>query len=890
MNLSAFLRVIASAVFRRSRVESEMDEELHEHIQNRAEDLERSGMPYNEAERQARLEFGGLQKFKEECRETLGTHLVDTLLQDVRYALRTLRKSPGFTIVAVITLALGIGANTAIFSVVEGVVFAPLPYHEPDQLVMVMESNPRFAHVWTSYPDFRDWQRTARSFEQMAAFRSQAYDLSNPGTPEHLDGNAVSAGFFSTLGIKLALGHDFSRQEDERGGARAAIISDRLWRNRFAQNSRALGESVTLDGVDYTVVGVLPPKFRFWTIADVFTPLGQGDPIILDARGSHDGIGSIARLKPNVTITQARAEMSAIQKGLDQIYPDSNRDLGTDVMPLKQEMIGDIRGTLLMLLGAVALVLLITCANVANLLLARSATRGREFALRSALGASRSRLIRQLITEGVVLSLLGGMLGLVVSISGIKPLLAIMPGSLPHTENIGVNTPVLFFTFAVSITVGIFFGLAPALKRSTSDLHTTLKEGGRGTTGLHHRVQNGLVILQMGLTVVLLVSTGLLFRTIRQLWEVNPGFNPERIITFKVGVSRSLTSTASSTRIAYQQLIERIRDVPGVQAADFTNTVPLSGQGGTIPFWIGAQKPVSLQGAPRLVGFLTGPEYFRTMGIPLLRGRLFTQEDTITSPCVIVIDSVFARKYFPDSEPLGKTITFGFFSPTGPCRIIGVVGHVRHWELSDPSTRIQNQMYFPLYQDPDEWVAVGYPDLTVMVRTPLDVATVIPAIRGVVYNAGSDQPVYDVQTMRQIVSDSISTQRFPMTLLGTFASLALLLASVGIYGVISYSVAQRSQEIGIRMALGAQRRDVFHMIVGQGLRLALAGLTVGGAAALVLTSALPSFSNLLYGVKTPDPWTFVAVFVALIGTSILACYVPARRAMLTDPVNALRLE
>jgi putative ABC transport system permease protein len=337
-------------------------------------------------------------------------------------------------------------------------------------------------------------------------------------------------------------------------------------------------------------------------------------------------------------------------------------------------------------------------------------------------------------------------------------------------------------------------------------------------------------------------------------------------------------------------LIERIRAVPGVQAADFTDSVPLSGQGGTIPFWIGAQKPVSLQGAPRLTGFLTGPDYFRTMGIPLLRGRLFTQADTIDSPCVVVIDSVFARDYFPDGEPLGKTITFGFFAPTGPCRIIGVVGHVRHWALSDPSNRSQNQMYFPLYQDPDQWVGTGYPYLTVMVRTPLDVATMIPAIKNVVYSAGADQPIYDVQTMRQIVSDSISAQRFPMTLLGAFASLGLLLASVGIYGVVSYSVTQRVHEIGIRMALGAGKRDVFRMIIGQGLRLALAGVAIGAAATVIFTRVVSSFSQLLYGIGASDPVTFIAVSLLLTGVAILACYIPARRAARVDPMVALKYE
>ena len=815
---------------------------------------------------------------------------METLVQDLRYGVRILAKAPGFTAVAVLTVALGIGANTAIFSVVQGVLLSPLPYSQPDRLAMIMESNPRYAHVWVSYPNFQDWQRNAQSFLQMAAFMQQGYDLTNPGTPEHVVGSAVTAGFFSTLGVRLTLGREFSVQEDQHGGARALIISDRLWKNRFAQNPQVLGKPATLDGVDYFIVGVLPPGFRFWSDADIYTPLGQGDPVIINARGSHDGIGAIARLRPQVSISQAKAEMSTIQNALDQLYPDDNRDLGTDVMPLKRELVGDVSGILLMLLGAVGLVLLIACANVANLFLARSAARSREFGIRAALGASRARLARQLITESVLLSLAGGALGVLIAVPALKSLLAAFPDSLPRSANIGVNAPVLLFTFGVSIAVGMFFGLAPALKSWNVDLQASLKDGGRGSTSARNPAQSSLVIVQVALTLVLLVSAGLLFRTIRQLSAVDPGFNTQHIITFKVGVSRSLMKTVESTRIAYQQLIERIRETPGVQAADFTDTVPLSGQGGTIPFWIDSQRPASLQAAPRLVGFLTGPDYFRTMGIPLLRGRLFAAQDTTQSPCVIVIDSAFSRMYFPNSDPLGRTITFGFVSPTGPCRIIGVVRHVRHWALDDPASSAQNQMYFPLAQDPDQWVLVGYPYLTVVLRTPLDSAAVMPAIKAAVYGAGNDQPVYNVRTMQSVVSESMSPQRLPMILLSVFATLALLLASVGLYGVISYAVTQRTHEIGIRIALGAEKRDVFRLVVGGGLRLAVTGVAIGGITALILIRVLPSFSHLLYGVRASDPLTFAAVSGSMVLVALLACYIPARRAMRVDPMVALRHE
>jgi predicted permease len=877
-------------IFAKQRNDRELDDELHSFIDQLAEEKIREGMAPEPARRAARIELGGAEQVKESVREARSGAWLDSLLQDLRYGARMLRKNPGFTAVAVLTLALGIGANTAIFSVVQGELLSPLPYSQPDRLVMIMESNPRFAHVWVSYLNFRDWQRHAQSFLQMAAFRQQGYDLTDPGSPEHIDGSAVTAGFFETLGVRLTLGRDFSPKEDEPGGAHALIISDRLWRNRFSRDPQVLEKPVTLDGVEYFIVGVLPSGFRFWSDADIYTPLGQGDPLIINARGSHDGIGAIARLSPHVSISQAKAEMSTIQNALDQLYPDDDRDLGTDVMPLKQELVGDVSGILMMLLGAVALVLLIACANVANLFLARSAARSREFGIRVALGANRARLMRQLITESVSLSLVGGALGALIAIPVVKSLLAAFPGSLPRSPNISMNAPVLLFTLGVSIVVGIFFGLAPALKNWRADLQAALKDGGRGSTSPHNRAQSSLVVAQMALTLVLLLSAGLLFRTIRKLSSVDPGFDSQHILTFKVGVSRSLMKTVESTRTAYQQLIERIREIPGVQAADFTDTIPLSGQGGTIPFWIDSRKPASRQAAPRLVGFLTGPDYFQTMRIPLLRGRLFTPQDTARTPCVVVIDSTFTRMYFPDSDPLGRTITFGFVSPTGPCRIIGIVRHVKHWSLDDPASFTQNQMYFPLSQDPDQWVLVGYPYLTVVLRTPLDSATVMPSIKAAVFGAGSDQPVYDVRTMGNIVSESMSPQRLPMILLSVFAALALLLASLGLYGVISYMVTQRTHEIGIRMALGAEKKDVLHLVVGGGLRLAVTGIAIGGITTLILARVLPSFSHLLYGVRVNDPLTFAAVSSVLGLVALLACYIPARRAMRVDPMVALRHE
>jgi len=878
------------SLFRRSLVERDMDEELRSHILNRVDDLERSGLAPADAQRRARIEFGGQERFKEEIREALGNHFLDTLLQDVRFGFRVLRKSPGFTTVAILTLALGIGANTAIFSIVQGVLLAPLPFDRSDRLVLVWQYNFTQKHIVSlSYPDFLDWQRNTRSFQQMAAVTSRSFDLTSPGAPEHLDGNEVSAGFFTMLGVKLVLGRDFTLQEDKQGGAPAVIISDRVWKDRFGAGSGALGKALTLDGVDYTVVGVLPPEFHSLSTAsdvDVYTPIAQGNPVIVNDRAIHSYL-TIARLKTDATLAQAQTEMTATQENLDQLYPALDRGLGAEVQPLEKAITGEVRGTLLLLFGAVGVVLLIACANVANLLLARSMGRSREFAIRSALGASRARLDRQRVTESVLLSLAGGVLGLALAKGVLKVLLATLAENLPRSENIRLNVTVLLFAIALSLAAGILFGLAATLENSRLDLQATLKEGGRGSTNAGHPTQNTLVVVQMALTLVLLAGAGLLFRTIRHLAEVDPGFNAQQVLTFHVGVSPSLRKTPEGTRIAYRQLIERIRQTPGVKAADLTALLPLTNQDNSGPFWVGSQASASLAEAPRVLFYWTGPQYFQTMQIQLLRGRLFTAADTVNSERVVVIDSVLAHSYFQDRDPIGQPITIPHW---GVARIIGVAGHVKHWELGDSLHYSQNQLYASLYQLPDEFVPAFYSDVTVALRTPLDAASILPEIKTAVRSNGTEQPVYNVQTMQSLVSQSMTSQRFSMMLLGAFAALALLLASVGIYGVISYSVARRIQEIGIRMALGAERRDVLRMVLGQGLRMSLTGVAAGAVVALVLTRLVSSFSHLLYGVGPSDPQTFVIISLTLTATAMLATYIPARRATRTDPLVSLRYE
>jgi predicted permease len=817
---------------------------------------------------------------------------METLGQNLKYGIRMLARSPGFAAVAVVTLALGIGANIAIFSVLEGVILSPLPYGEPDRLVLVALYNRSLKYATDlSYPDFLDWRRDSRSLEQIAAFKPQGFDLSSPGSPEQVDGQQVSSNFFSTLGVKLALGRDLSPQEDLAGGPPAVIISNRLWQDRFAASPEAIGKTLTLDGVDFTIVGVLRPEFRFGRQpADVYAPIGRFDPLFRSDRTVHD-ILCVARLAPGVSIGQAAAEMNAIQEHIDRLNPATERGLGVDIDSLKHEIAGDLGSTLLLLLGAVGLVLLIACANIANLLLARSAARTREFAVRLALGAGRAQIVCQLVTESVLLSLIGGVLGVAIAEWGLSALMASVPGRLPRADNIGVNLPVLLFALGVSMMVGILFGLLPAFKSSNTDLQEGLNAGSRGSVAGHGRAQGVLLVLQVALTLVLLMGGSLLFRTIQNLWAVDTGFDTRHVITFQVGLSPTLANTASRIRTAYQQLAERIRQVSGVEAADITALVPFGQGANEGPFWVGPSQPASMAEIPRAIYYPIGPDYFRTMEIPLVRGRFLTPADDVHSEPVLVIDSLMARTYFPDRDPVGQSLTIPHWGATRnlAIRIVGVVRHVEHYGL-DGSIGEKPQIYYSFYQLPDQLVPAFRAEVNLAVRTKLDAATVMPAIRHAVYQSGSDQPVYNIHTMEELVSGSMVSRRFPMILLSAFAALALLLASVGIYGVISYSMSRRVREIGIRMALGAVNRDVLRMVVGQGLRLVLAGLAIGAAAALILARMLSSFSRLLYGVRAADPLTFTAVSLLLIGAALLACYIPARRAANADPIAALRQE
>jgi predicted permease len=816
------------------------------------------------------------------------------LLQDLRYGLRMLAKNPGFTAIAVIALALGIGANTAIFSVVNGVLLRPLAYRDPDRLMLLRETSPEFSTMSVAYLNFEDWKDQNRSFAGLAAFRWNDYDVTGGGQPEHLSGKMVSADFFRVLGIHPMLGRDFDRT-DRLGASPVALISGGLWSRRFASSPAALGSQVMLNGQSYTIVGVVPADFQFEGNADVYTLLEQWDDLLARWREMHPGMSALGRLKPGVTQAQAQSDMNAIAARLAEAYPKSNSKHGVSIAPLASTIVANVRPTLLVLVGAVGFVLLIACANVANLLLARSTGRVKEIAIRSAMGASRSRVISQLLTESVMLALAGGIAGLAIAHWGTQAVLAAVPGGLPRMENISVDGWVLAFTLGVSLLTGIVFGLAPALQVSAADLHETLKEGSRGSSAGHRRLRSLLVVSEVSAALVLLAGAGLMLRTIWSLSRVNPGFDPDHVLTFSLGLSPANTSSSSHILQTFQETVDRIQSVPGVKSAAVSSLIPLAGNDSEIPFYVnGRPRPTSQGDMSWALMYATGPGYLKAMNIPLLRGRYIGPGDMHHGCHVAVIDEAMARTFFPHEDPLGKSIVAadlsGDLGPEAsvPMEIVGIVGHVSHWGLdSDSTERVRSQLYMPLDQIPDQFMKsmAGYSRF--VVRTGADPLSMVSAVRGAVLEAGKDQPVYGVETMAKIVSASIADRRFSMLLLGIFAGLALLLAAVGIYGVISYTVAQRTREIGIRMALGAGRADVLKVIVAQGMLPVLAGLAIGLAAAFGLTRLM---AGMLYGVRAGDPGTFIGVALVLAAVALIATLVPARRATRVAPVVALRYE
>jgi predicted permease len=878
--------------------EAEIVEELAQHAEDRYRELLSGGATEAEARRATLDEIGGHKLLARELGAieradapepvVLGARsgrLLAGLGQDLRYGFRTLRKDPGFTAVAMLALALGIGANTAIFSVVNGVLLRPLSFPDPDRVLMIYESNAEFNRASVAYPNYLDWRRESRFFTDMGAVRNDDFNFTGAGQPERVSGKYVSASFFPVLGVTPLLGRSFLPEEDRRGAACAVVLSYGFWEERFGGDANILGKTLTLNAVRCAVAGVLPADFRLGENARVYVPIEQWNAAGLRMRENHPGLRVIGRLKAGATIEAAQAEIASIASALSHQYPKTNAGHGVKLVRMKDDMVGYIRPTLMLLAGAVGFVLIIACANVANLLLARSTARKREFAIRAALGADRKRVVRQLLTESVLLSLGGAMIGLVLARWGTRLVLAAAPGSLPRAGEIGIDPYVLLFTLVVSMVTGVLFGLAPALQGANANPQECLKEGARGAGGGRHRAEGVFVAVEIGLAVILLAGAGLMIESLWRLWQIDPGFNTRNVLTTKVALSPKVMSSPPGIRLAYQQLIERAAAIPGVQSAAITSLVPLGESDSEMPFWPGAGPQPPQDRMKSAMFYIVTPDYPSVMQIPLRRGRFFTDRDNLASPTVVVIDDVLAKRIFPGQDPLGRQISL---MVVGPVQVVGVVGHVKHWGLdSDDTAKIRDQIYFPVLQVPDKFLSEAVAGLTLMLRTGPEPLSLVSAVRAQVAGPTQDQPIYSVRTMEQIISNSLAERRFTMLLLIIFAATALLLAAVGIYGVMSYAVTRRTHELGIRAALGASRREIVGLVVRQGMRLAAIGMAAGLVAALALTRFM---AGLLYGVRPADPATLAAVTLLLGGIALLACYIPARRAAAVDAVVALRCE
>lgn len=873
-------------LLRRGRLDREMTEEMRFHLEMKIEEKIDRGLTPEEAVSAARREFGNQTLLREESREVWGFNMIETLFWDVRYATRVLLKSPGFTSVAILTLALGVGANTAVFSVVNAVLLRPLPYPHPERMVYLFGSSlsdPKTEDSLSPH-NFTDVRTRNHSFDAYCALNYGSFTLTGGDRPEALSGVMASADFARVAGTEPAIGRYFTAEEDTPGKNRVALISDGLWRRRFGADAQAVGREVQLNGEPYTIVGVMPPDFNFPAAGvEVWTPLAldlskyQRGTSFLDTAG---------RLKPGVTVEQARADVQTIAAQLRTEIPNFNPDFGIKVVTVRDHALGEIERPLLILFGAVVMVLLIACANISNLVLGRSAARWREIGLRSALGASRLRVVRLLLAESVLLSLAGGGAGLLLALYGVDVLTAINPAVLPRGGKIAVDGYVIAFTFFVSLLTGILFGLAPAWQATKTDLNRALRESSRSATGGRRLkfVRGGLVVAEISLSLVLLVGAGLLLESFWKLLQVDPGFRAENVLTCLVDLPRAKYPEDRRRADFFRSALERVRTLPGVESVGFGTSLPFGGSRGMSSFTID-DHPTSRDdpNAPSADRHQVAPGYFKTMGIPLRGGRDFTDADDISHPGVVIINEAAAMRFWPGENPLGKRLTIGMpqevalYGKPVSREIVGVVGNVKHEELN---AEFQPEMYIPAYQLPPN-------GMTLAVRGSVPADELTEGVRRAVQSVDSDQPIRRVQLLGDAVARSVAPLRFLAALLLLFAAVALVLAAVGTYGVMSYAVAQRTHEIGIRMALGAQRGSVLRLVIGQGMALTLAGVAVGLAASLALSRVLTS---LLYGVGANDLKTFAGLSLLIACVAFVACLVPARRATKIDPMVALKYE
>ena len=882
----------------RKQMDQQLEKELQFHLEQHANELIARGHDPEEARRLARLSLGGPEQVKEQCRDARGTRWLEDLFQDIRYALRMLAKNPGFAVVALLTLALGTGVTAVMFTVVNGVLLKPLPYHEPHRLVALQEkteSTNQFGNLWAfAYPNFLDCRHDSQSLT-MAAWRNSGGIISASGAAEYVDAAETSSELFSVLGVPLLKGRAFLPEEDRLGAAPVAIISYELWQRRFAGDPAAVGSTLVFDGTARTIVGIAPPGFRInEDQMDVFTPLGQNPSPALQRRDRHPGIAVLARLRPGVALSQAQTELAVIGRRLAQQFPQSNAGRGFIADPLRPD-VGDVGSTLWLLLGAVSLVLLIACVNVASLLLARAVSRERELAMRVALGASRGRLVRQCLTESAVLALAGGALGIFLAQLGLRPFVMLWPGSLPRAEEIHLDWHVILFAIAISLVCGVLFGLAPALRAPARDLDHTLRSGGRTMAGSSRRLHSAFVVSEVALAVVLLVSAGMLGRTLLQLSALNPGLDFHNVLISRLALSPATLSNVPQIRPAWNDVLDRARHAPGVRSAAIVDTVPLREGNNQVAFWT-TPSVVSPDTAPLALATSVTPDYLDVMGIPLLKGRFFDDHDRVGNELVVVIDDVLAKQAFGANDPIGQRLWIPAISSpfssssdgTDPVRVVGVVGHVRHWGLaSDDQAQVRAQFYYSFAQVPDALLARWSELMSIAVRTNTAPLSVVQSLRQELRGASSDQALYGVQTMEGLVAASLARQRFLLLLFGVFAGLALLLACIGIYGVLAYLTGQRVPEIGVRVALGARPIDVMWMVLRQGLGMILAGIAVGTLAAFAAGRVL---QHLVEGMRPAGISTFVVAIPLLIAAALFASFVPARRASRVDPMTALRQE
>jgi predicted permease len=874
--------------------EGEIVEELSQHLDDHYAQSLRAGATDEEAHQAALQELAesdllrGLDRTERRVQQNpvvLGTegkaNLLGDLWQDLRYGLRMLAKNPGFTSIAVLALALGIGANSAIFSVVNTVLLRPLPYKNPDGLVIVWDDQAHlgFPKDTPAPANFLDWREQNTVFAGMAATTERSFNLTGAGEPERFDGLRVSANLFSLLGVDPQLGRGFTAEED-KPGSRVVILSDRMWQRRFGGDPGVIGRAINLNGEAYTVVGVMPRNFQFRAQRyQLWVPIAF--PAAEAAlRGSHY-LEVTARLKPGVTLQQTRAEMKTIAARLEKQYPETNTRLGIVITPLHEQVVGDIKPALLILLGAVGFVLLIACANVANLLLARAAVRQKEISLRLALGASGSRLVRQFLTESVLLAGIGGGVGLLFSLAGLRILKQFIPDTISQVQAINIDAKVLFFTLLVSLATGLIFGLVPATQASNFNLNETLKEGGRDSAASMrgNRIRALLVMAEVAVSFVLLIGAGLLINSFMHLRTLDPGFRVDHLLTAKIELAEVKYPDKERRAPFYSELLRRISALPGVESAAVAGNLPFTYDGDSMA--IGAEGVVDPppDQRPDVVYRAVGPGYFNTMGIKMVQGRDFTEQDNADSVKAVVISEKTARHYWPGQNPIGKRLKPGSTTSDNPWR--EVIGVVRDTRQNDFVAQPKMQMYFVHTQ------VNSFAPNALVVRTSIDPLSLSTSLRNAVWSIDKDQPISNIRSMDEIVSEAVARQRFSTLLLGVFAGLALVLAAVGIYGVMSYSVAQRTREIGIRMALGAQRSDVLKLTIANGLKLVGTGLMIGLAAAFALTRVMAS---LLFGISATDPVTFVIISLILVSVAVLASYLPALRATKIDPMVALRYQ